>query len=73
MIELSSLLEPIKDKILVIGSGNHDDRVQKETNIDIIRIVARELGIEERYADGMWYLFLQFGKCKRNRPIQYEK
>ncbi len=72
MVELSSLLEPIKDKIFVMGSGNHDDRVQKETNIDIIRIIARELGIEDRYADGMWYLFLQFGKCRRGRPIQYE-
>ena len=72
MIELSSLLEPIKDKILVIGSGNHDMRIAKETNIDIIRVVARELGIEERYAEGMWYLFLQFGKCRRGRPIQYE-
>lgn len=72
IIELSSLLEPIKDKILVMGTGNHEDRVSRDTSIDILRIVARELGIEDRYSDGMWYLFLQFGKCRRGRPIQYE-
>lgn len=73
MIELSALLKPIKDKILVIGSGNHEDRIQRDTSIDIIRVVARELGIEDRYADGMWYLFLSFGKsAAKGRPIQYQ-
>lgn len=73
MLMLVDLLEPIKDKILVMAAGNHDvDRIKRDTSIDILRIVARELGIEDRYADGMWYLFLQFGKCRRNRPIQYQ-
>lgn len=36
---LIEILEPIKDKILVIGSGNHEDRILKETNIDIVRLV----------------------------------
>lgn len=72
ILELSTLLEPIKDKILVMASGNHEARTSKETNIDISRIVARELGIEDRYSSGMWYLFLQLGAYRNNRPIQYQ-
>lgn len=76
IIQLHELLEPIKDKIFVIASGNHEDRIQRETDIDIIRIAARELGIEDRYADGMWYLFLQFGQEQgrktRVSPVMYQ-
>lgn len=72
LIELSNMLKEIKDKILVISPGNHEDRIAKDTSIDITRLLARELDIEDRYADGMWYLFLSFGNCKRGRPIQYE-
>jgi len=56
------LIEPIKDKILVISTGNHEDRIKKETNMDVTSLVAKQLGIEDRYADGWWYLYLRFGK-----------
>lgn len=72
----TELLRPIKDKILVIASGNHEDRIKKETDIDILRLVARELGVEDRYTNGMWYLFLSFGKESKRpsiiNPIQYQ-
>lgn len=67
--EMIELLEPIKDKILVIGKGNHEMRIERETNIDTIRIVAKQLGIEERYADAWWYLFLRFGQKERGRKV----
>lgn len=73
ILELSELLKPIRNKILVFGgNGNHEDRITKETSIDIGRVVARELGIEDRYASGMWYLFLSLGEYKKNRPIKYQ-
>ena len=73
IIEISAMLKPIKDKILVISTGNHEDRITRDTSIDIIRVVARELGIEDRYADGMWYLFLSFGKSlDKGRKITYQ-
>ena len=73
ILEITEYLRPIKDKILVIGTGNHEDRTQKETNIDVTRIVARELGIEERYSNGWWYLYLTFGQETRHHknPITY--
>ena len=62
VITMVEYLKPIKDKILVIGTGNHEDRTQKETNIDVTRMIARELGIEDRYANEWWYLYLTFGE-----------
>ena len=71
---LITLLEPIKDKILVMSSGNHEDRIIKETNIDIIRLTAKQLGIEDKYSNGWWYLYLRFGQKERGikRPMCYQ-
>lgn len=71
VLKATDLLEGIKNKILVISSGNHEDRTQKETNIDVTRLIARQLGIEDRYANGWWYLYLTFGQDKKKRPITY--
>ena len=71
VIKTTELLEDIKDKILVIGTGNHEDRTKKETNIDVTRLIARELGIEDRYADSWWYLYLTLGKDRKGRGITY--
>lgn len=71
---LLELLEPIKDKILVLGTGNHEDRIAKETSIDPLWFVAKELGIEDRYANNWWYLFLRFGEKESGRkaPMCYQ-
>lgn len=71
VITVVNYLEPIKDKILVIATGNHEDRTQKETDIDVMRLIARELGLEDRYANGWWYLYLTFGKDNKGRAISY--
>jgi len=71
VIKTTELLEPIKDKILVMSTGNHEDRTQKETDIDVTRLIARELGLEDRYANGWWYLYLTFGEDIRKRPVTY--
>lgn len=69
-----SLLEPIKDKILVMAPGNHEQRILKETSIDVTKIVAKQLNIEDRYSDGWWYLYLRFGKKDQGRkaPMCYQ-
>lgn len=68
------LLEPIKEKILVIGTGNHESRITKETGIDVVKLVAKQLGIEDRYAESWWYLFLRFGEKQKGRkiPVSYQ-
>lgn len=71
VLTATELLESIKNKILVISTGNHEDRTAKETNIDVTRLIAKQLGIEDRYANGWWYLYLTFGKDIRGRAITY--
>ena len=71
IVKLCDLLEPIKDKILVIHPGNHEARSYKEDGIEIIRIVAKQLGIEERYSDTWWYLYLTLGMGEKARPVMY--
>ena len=71
VLTATELLEDIKNKILVISSGNHEDRTMKETNIDVTRLIAKQLGIEDRYADAWWYLYLTFGKDNKGRAITY--
>ena len=68
---LCNLLEGVKDRILCICNGNHELRTMKQDGIDIIRIVAKQLGIEDRYAEGWWYLYLTFGMSNKQRPMMY--
>ena len=71
IVKLCDLLEPVKDRILVIHPGNHEWRSYKEDGIDIIRLVARQLGIEDRFSDGWWHLYLTLGMGNKQRPIMY--
>jgi len=60
--KLVELLEPIKDRILVIIDGNHEDRTYRQSGISIMKFVAMQLWIEELYADPDYKLFVSFGK-----------
>lgn len=71
IVKLCDLLEPIKDRILVIHPGNHEARTLKEDGVDIIRLVAKTLGIEDRFSDGWWYLYLTLGLGQKGRPVMY--
>ena len=63
------LLEPIKDKILAITEGNHENRSYKQSGIRIMYQVAQRLGIAERYSPGAYLLFVSFGK-NQNRDCR---
>lgn len=74
LLEAIKYLEEIREKLLVLCSGNHEDRLSKETNIDAMYLIAKQLGLEELYAPSWWYLYLTFGNNKAkgdNRPILY--
>ena len=70
---LIELIQPIKDKILVVACGNHERRTIKETNIDVLKLVCNQLGIADRYTDGAYYLYLYFGEKEQGRkaPMVY--
>lgn len=71
IVLLCDLLKDVKDRILCITNGNHELRTMKTDGIDIIRLVARQLGIEDRYSEGWWYLYLTLGISNKQRPIMY--
>ena len=56
------LFSPIKDKILAITNGNHENRGYKKEGFDISKIIAAQLGIVERYTPTAAVVFLRFGK-----------
>lgn len=58
---LVNLLRPIAGKIIGVTAGNHENRVYKSDGLDIMRLVCRELGIEEKYAPEGVLVFLRFG------------
>jgi predicted phosphodiesterase len=75
MIKAVTLLKPIADKVLAITQGNHERRTAKESGVDIARLIARELHLEERYSEGMAYIFLRFGDWgggKHHQPVSYQ-
>ena len=64
---LVNLLEPVKDKILMITNGNHESRTFRESGIDLSAIVAGKLGLLDRYCCEGGLLFLKVGAESRGR------
>lgn len=56
-----NFLRPIKDKIICLTAGNHENRTFKSDGIDLTQLAARELGIEERYGREGILVFLRVG------------
>ncbi len=64
---LCELLEPIKDKILIITQGNHEARTYRNDGIDLTALMAKQLGIYDRYVREGGVLFLRLGECLHGR------
>lgn len=65
---------PIKDKILAVLPGNHENRVYRSDGIDITEMLCAQLGIPEKYTNTTALIFLRFGKRKgshHGRPQLY--
>ena len=68
------LFTPIKDKILCLTNGNHENRAYRKEGIDISQLVALQLGIGDVYSPTSALLFLRFGKMSshhNNRRVLY--
>lgn len=68
------IFEPIKDKILVVVPGNHENRVYKSDGIDMTEVMCSQLGIPEKYSPTTALLFIRFGTQgakHHNRPQLY--
>lgn len=56
------LFEPIKDKILAVLPGNHENRVYRHDGLDITQLMCSQLGLQDRYSPTTALLFVRFGK-----------
>lgn len=68
------IFEPVKDKILAVLPGNHENRVYKSDGLDITELLCAQLGIPEKYSHTTALLFIRFGKhtgSGHNRPFLY--
>lgn len=63
---LCELLEPIKDKILMLTQGNHEARTYRADGIDLTALLSKQMGIYDRYVREGGVVFLRLGKAKMN-------
>lgn len=71
VLQIIKFLEPIRSKVLVLSNGNHEDRITRDTSIDVLYLVAKQLHLEDVYSSSWWYLYLTFGHSNKNRPMLY--
>lgn len=75
---VEEIFSPIKDKILCITQGNHERRIAKQDGFDITLLMAKQLGLSDRYAKGSALIFLRLGELNKkatgksnNRQVCY--
>lgn len=64
------LLSPIKDKIIAMTPGNHENRVWREVGFDLSLWVAEKLGLEDKYRNNGIAISVQFGKDINGKPFR---
>jgi hypothetical protein len=56
------IFEPIRDKILCITHGNHENRTYKKEGINLSFLLAKQLGLGDKYTPTSAVLFIRVGE-----------
>jgi predicted phosphodiesterase len=56
------IFEPIKDKILCITHGNHENRTYKKEGINLSFLLAKQLRLDDRYTPTSAVIFIRVGE-----------
>lgn len=67
---LIELLEPIKNRILVMATGNHEKRTEIQAGINPLRAVAYALGLKNKLVEHSYLLNISFGVNSGNKASQ---
>lgn len=67
------LFSPIKDKIICITNGNHENRAYRKEGVDMSKMIAMQLGISDTYSPTSAFVFLRFGTPARSHGKSNEK
>ena len=62
------LFEPIKDKLLCITKGNHEERTYRADGIDLSGLIASSLGLHDRYSPTAAVLCVSLGSDETVAP-----
>ena len=65
------IFEPIKDKILCITHGNHENRTYKKEGINLSRLLAAQLGLSDKYTPTSATLFIRLGEDKHTHKRKF--
>lgn len=63
--QAEELFKPIKHKTLGMTTGNHEERTSKKEGIDISQVLARNLGVEDKYSPDGIVVYISFGQTGR--------
>jgi predicted phosphodiesterase len=61
------LFEPIKDKVLCVSHGNHENRTYRKEGINLSYLIATQLGLGDRYTSASAIIFLRFGQLSNGK------
>ena len=64
------LLSPIKDKIIAMTPGNHENRVWREVGVDLSLWLAEKLELQDKYRNNGIALSIAFGKDQNGNPYR---
>ena len=63
-------LEPFKDRILCVVSGNHEQRTLRDSDQDLTYDICSKIDIEHVYRENVAYMCISLGRRKaENKPI----
>lgn len=66
------LFKPIKDKILTIVTGNHEERISRAVGMDMSAEFAKRLELDDIYSPTASLLFVKFGRATKTcAPLTY--
>jgi hypothetical protein len=68
---MTDYLMPLKDRILCMVPGNHEERSSKETDCHIIKDIAYRINKKDRYRENGAYINIQFGRDRHGRKLSY--
>lgn len=67
------LFDGLQEKILAITTGNHEARTYRKEGIDMSRLIAKQLRIEDKYSPTSALLFIRFGTPTNNHGDKNRK
>ena len=61
------IFEPIKDKILCITHGNHENRTYKKEGINLSYLMAKQMRLDDKYTPTSAVLFIRVGESTKGK------